>query len=133
MRHAAGHADEGVDAAKAHGDGEELRGLDNLLRNEGRASLEGQDRAGAGGLALVEIILGVGGKTREVDLELLGDQVLCDPLGVGLLPVHAHTESLDPAKEKPAIDWGQANPSGIDDKVELLRKGMGDEGGRGGI
>ena len=123
VAHAAGHADQGVDTAKADADAPEAGGLDDPLGECDVARLKRQHGAGAAGHGPVQVVLRVRLETRVADPEAVRLEELGNLLGVGLLLLHADRERLDAAHEEERVVGAQAAAGAVDDEVHLVGQG----------
>lgn len=120
MAHAAWHADQRVDRAKADTNGVDLDSRNNPLADFCTPRGEAQHGAGAARLTPVQVVLRVAAQARIAHLEAVLLEKFGDALAVCLLLVHAHAECLDATQEKPGVLRAQTAAGAVDAKVELF-------------
>jgi hypothetical protein len=124
MRHGRRVLDEGLDPAQRLGEREQLRGLDE---HAGRAlaagEADGDHAAEAGHLGLRDLVARVRGQPRVDDLrdQVAGLERRADGERVLLVPVHAHRQGLQTARDEPTVEGREARADRVDEVVDRLR------------
>ena len=123
VSHLGGKRDQGLDAAEAFRQGAELYIVEEAARGLLGAEIEGEHGAGSLLLTTSEIMLGVTGEARIVNLTDFGMRVEMarDGHAVGVVLEHADGKGFDATGSKEAVHRSEAGAGGSLNEINLFR------------